>query len=443
MDTWKTESLDKIHYSAIWDDRRPKNNGQCPVKYRITYLRDRMYYPSGIDLTRDEWEALPKARKPSLVESRKLIDIGFDKIKKHIKELVETGSFSFEDLNKRLSRGMKNSVLTALFDKAESLKEAGRIGTSEWYFYSAKAIGKYLTLQSDEESIITKDLKFSQVTISWLQDFEAYMLDNGKSFTTISMHLRALQAIVNDAKKEGIVTVSMYPFGKGKYEIPEGTGRKLALSLSQIYKVMQYPLISEVDLRCRDLWYFSYLANGANFGDLLKLRYKDIIENELRFFRQKTIRRERVKKEIVASLLPEMLEIIQRWGNPDRKPENLIFHFLANENLTPEAQSRIKKNVIRLTNKVMNRIGVALGYGPISTYSARHSFASVLKRSGANIAYISESLGHSDVRTTENYLASFESETRRKYSLELINFQVDNQSNHHDNNATNNKHGND
>lgn len=39
---------------------------------------------------------------------------------------------------------------------------------------------------------------------------------------------------------------------------------------------------------------------------------------------------------------------------------------------------------------------------------ARHFFASVLKRSGVNIAYISDSLGHSDLKTTENYLASFE-----------------------------------
>ena len=58
----------------------------------------------------------------------------------------------------------------------------------------------------------------------------------------------------------------------------------------------------------------------------------------------------------------------------------------------------------------------------ISTYTARHSFASVLKRSGANIAYISESLGHSDLKTTENYLASFEKEERVKNAAFLTNF---------------------
>jgi site-specific recombinase XerD len=67
-------------------------------------------------------------------------------------------------------------------------------------------------------------------------------------------------------------------------------------------------------------------------------------------------------------------------------------------------------------------IGDKLGIAGISTYTARHSYASVLKRSGANIAYISESLGHSNLKTTENYLASFEKEERIKNAALLTNF---------------------
>ena len=70
----------------------------------------------------------------------------------------------------------------------------------------------------------------------------------------------------------------------------------------------------------------------------------------------------------------------------------------------------------------MAMIGKALGIDHISTYTARHSFATVLKRSGANIAYISESLGHQDLKTTENYLASFEREEREKNADLLTKF---------------------
>lgn len=70
----------------------------------------------------------------------------------------------------------------------------------------------------------------------------------------------------------------------------------------------------------------------------------------------------------------------------------------------------------------MNAIGQELGIGAILTYTARHSFATVLKRAGANIAYISESLGHQDLKTTENYLAAFEKEERRHNAELLTNF---------------------
>ena len=71
----------------------------------------------------------------------------------------------------------------------------------------------------------------------------------------------------------------------------------------------------------------------------------------------------------------------------------------------------------RAINKRMATIGAALGIGDISTYTARHSFATVLKRAGANIAYISESLG-----PTENYLSSFEREERVKNAELLTKF---------------------
>lgn len=58
----------------------------------------------------------------------------------------------------------------------------------------------------------------------------------------------------------------------------------------------------------------------------------------------------------------------------------------------------------------------------ISSNTARHSYATVLKRSGANITYIAESLGHHDLRTTENYLASFEKQEREKNDFLLTDF---------------------
>jgi integrase len=75
------------------------------------------------------------------------------------------------------------------------------------------------------------------------------------------------------------------------------------------------------------------------------------------------------------------------------------------------------KDIIKRINKKMEKIASELGIPKITTYTARHSYATVLKRSGVNIAFISESLGHKDIKTTKNYLDSFETEERKKMQV--------------------------
>ncbi|MEJ7674804.1 MAG: tyrosine-type recombinase/integrase [Chitinophagaceae bacterium] len=58
----------------------------------------------------------------------------------------------------------------------------------------------------------------------------------------------------------------------------------------------------------------------------------------------------------------------------------------------------------------------------MTTYTARHSFSTVLKRSGASTEFISEALGHSDVKTTENYLDSFSNDMKKQFALNLSKF---------------------
>lgn len=62
-------------------------------------------------------------------------------------------------------------------------------------------------------------------------------------------------------------------------------------------------------------------------------------------------------------------------------------------------------------NSNLKLIAIQLGLNTnLTTYVARHSFATVLKKSGVNIALISEALGHSDLATTQIYLDSFDNE---------------------------------
>jgi integrase len=116
-----------------------------------------------------------------------------------------------------------------------------------------------------------------------------------------------------------------------------------------------------------------------------------------------------------------MQAIIDKWGNPDKQLDSYIFGFLKGDETAMQISMRIR-DVISCCNKYLRKIGKAIGIAGLSTYTARHSYATVLKRSGTNIAYISESLGHNDLKTTENYLASFEKEERIKNARLLTDF---------------------
>ena len=70
-----------------------------------------------------------------------------------------------------------------------------------------------------------------------------------------------------------------------------------------------------------------------------------------------------------------------------------------------------KKKVLFKVNYSLKKIATLAGINAnFTTYVSRHSYATVLKNSGVNISLISETLGHSDLATTQIYLDSFENE---------------------------------
>lgn len=405
-------SKDGISILTVQDARRKKQSGMFPIKVQVVYKRVQRYYNTGKELSPEEWAALPDTKSKRLMAVRSDIKNSFDKVEKIVRYLVEQGDgFSFNALNLRLGKIDSETINSAFRTKIEDLMESGAIGNAEVYRNALNRIERFGGTK----------ISFDSVTVDWLKRFEKDMLNEGRSFTTISMYIRCIRALFNEGISMGSIRPNLYPFGKKMYEIPKGKGRKMALNLQQIKSIVTFDDGNEATAKYRDLWFFSYLANGINMNDLLKLKYGNIVNNEINFYRSKTINTTQEKRTICAIITPEMQAIIDKWGNDDKSSDSFIFPYLkANDNLIH--QKTVIKDVIRRVNKRMKVIGKAIGIDGISTYTARHSFASVLKRSGANIAYISESLGHSDLRTTENYLASFEREEREKNARLLTNF---------------------
>lgn len=404
-------SKDTVSVLTVLDGRRIKADGKYPVKVQVIYQRIQKYYSTGKTLTPEEWEKLPTTKAHHLGAIRESIENSFNIVRDQVEDLVFNGNFSFDTLNQRLKRGASGTVNTAFTARMKQMKDDGHIGNMKMYDTILKGL----------ERFSGNNVRFDAITPDWLRKYDKFLLSEGKSRATISMHMRTLRAIINEAKRCGIVRENNYPFGKGRFEIQEGDGRKLALTLDQIGRIATFENGSQATVKYRDYWLFLYFCNGMNVADFIQLKYSNIIDGEICFIRQKTKHTAKKQKEIRAIIIPQVQAIIEKWGNPPT-PENYIFPILLPEDTDPEKIFLKKNHFTRALNKRMKMIGKALGIDNITTYTARHSYATVLKRSGANIAYISESLGHNSLQTTETYLASFEKEERQKNALLLTNF---------------------
>ena len=237
--------------------------------------------------------------------------------------------------------------------------------------------------------------------------------------------LGALRTLINQSIENGLIIQKEYPFGKNRYIIPSGVNIKKALTLAEVEQIFHYPAVSgSQEEKARDFWIFTYLCNGVNMKDICLLRWKNIDGDKVKFVRAKTARTTKSKQKSVVAVLTEAThEIIRKWGNPNPDAEDRVFPFLPDE-VTPQREVELIHYQIKFVNKYMKRIAENIGIDKdVTTYFARHSFATVLKRSGAPIEFISESLGHSDLRTTESYLDSFEDDTKREYAKALLNFK--------------------
>lgn len=408
-------SVGKITGAILYDVRREKIGGLFPVKYRVTYLRKQKYFDSGFSLSVTDWNNLRKTKNNQLKETREMLTDGNAVIKEHVKDLVKANIFSFPFLEARLKKGDNTSIDVAFEKKIKKLKENGQVGTAGIYDSALKSLSDFNK---------NREIRFLAITPDWLQKYKQWFVgDDKNSYATASIYLRCLRAVFNEAISENIIPGSAYPFGRGKFEIPSSPGRNMALSLSQIKTLLEHPVESgSTTEKLRDLWFFSYMANGINMKDLVTLKWRNINNGEIVYHREKTKNTTKDKRPIEVPVLKEMEIIFDKWANTDKSPEAYIFGYLDNRNNNPERVRVVTQNVTRLMNRHLKKITDATGLPHVSTYTARHSFSTVLLRSGANIEFISEALGHSSIETTRAYLAGFEPDTRRKMNENLLNF---------------------
>ena len=160
-------------------------------------------------------------------------------------------------------------------------------------------------------------------------------------------------------------------------------------------------------------------------SDILRLKFKDIDAEQMKlsFYRNKTINANKQslsKIEIMLNI--KVLAIIEKYRNKDSKRDNFLFPILENTDIEEIKIQKID-SFIRKINQHLKCLAKKIGISEeISTYWARHSFSTIALNSGASIELISESLGHTDVKTTKAYLDGFDTENKKQLSNIISDF---------------------
>lgn len=406
----------RVSLVAFYDTARKLKDETSSVKLRLTFNRIPKYYSTGIIVSEDEYKNICSHRtRLELRDKKRLI---FSYLMRAYEVIIELDEFSFVDFDKRYKSKRKSNNVFSYFDSyIEQLKEENRFGNADSYWCAKQKLESFTKATA---------VPFEAIDVTFLKRFENWIISDGLSPTTVGIYCRCIKRLYNEAIRDKEVKPDKYPFGsikKGLYSPPEPRNIKKALPLTELKKIFDYkPKDGSQEHFYRDIWVFSYLGNGINLKDICLLKYKHVNGDNIYFERAKTVNTNRKAKPISISLIDQNKAIIERWGNPKEDLESFIFPILNGIDSMEEQRLKIKL-FTQYLNKSIKRIAKKVGIEvKLTSYTARHSFATVLKRSGIGIAYISEALGHSDLKTTESYLDSFEDETRKANTLKLLDF---------------------
>jgi site-specific recombinase XerD len=409
--------------SIVLDTRREKENGKFPVKLRVysKAVSKAKLYNIDTDLNEKEFEIIWINRSISTVRGKnREIRSWLQKFETKANDEAEKLSlFCFDKFERKFFRKSSdaNNVIYHYNKVIKSNINKGKIGTSESFKYSLKSINNFNNHYTGK---VLTSFPFETITVDWLDAYEDFMLSKSKSVTSVGIYLRALRIIFNNAIDDNDISKELYPFGKKKYQIPQSNKVKKALNNNELKVLFNSKPKTPEQEKAKDFWFFSYTCNGMNTKDVALLKYSDIDEDKFSYYRAKTFSKSSVKKKIEIYLNDFSREIIKKYETRDL--DGYIFPILHKDDNDEVIFKKIK-NFTRFINQHLKKIAKDNNLTEeLSSYWARHSFATNSIRKGASMEFISEALNHSDLNVTKNYFAGFEDEAKKEFADKLMDF---------------------
>ena len=368
------------------------------LHYQIIHHREVRKLRTGYRLFPSEWNTVLKRinvsagkneeRRLYLRAVKKHIDADLFKIKECINRLKQENKPYTADRIVELYSTYERSCTFLLYGKEllVELKKIGKVRTADTY---RNALGSFERFLNDRADIPLEDMD-SNLMIA----YESWLKGTGICPNTSSYYMRNLRAIYNRAVEQGFVT-QQNPF-KHVYTGIDKT-KKRAVSLDVIREIRDLKLTKKSLIFARDIFLFSFYTRGMSFVDMAFLKKKDLQNGILTYRRNKTGQLLFVKWE------KPMQELIDKYDTFDTP---YLLSVIRNNGVDEWHQYQ---NAAHRINRNLKQIGKQSGLDiPLTTYVARHAWASIAQSKNIALSVISEALGHDSEQTTQIYLSSLD-----------------------------------
>ena len=406
-----------------FDTRSPRKDGTCPLKLAVNHKGRTVLVSLNIYLLPDCWdtdenEVVKDKRKVVYNDAlRRRLHLAQDVIFK-LSETGELKTMTAAALKKRIEAGENpGPEASSNTESAPLLRNAFREFISTCKTKGTKAI--YLhTLERIEKFTDLDTLTFEQIDASWLRRFEAEL--TGNKVNTIALHLRNLRAVFNRAIDEEVIPQGMYPFRR--FKIRKEATPKRSLTIDELRTLRDYPC-EQWQEKWRDMFMLVFYLIGINTVDLMGLT--EVRNGRIEYRRAKTHRLYSIKVE------PEAQAIIDKYKGDnhlldfaDRYKDHGDFRRQMNAALKKIGPMEWVKNKSK-KNPKNNKKQYNAMFPNITSYWARHTWATIAASLDIPKETIAAALGHGGNTTTDIYI-DFDQRKVDDANRKVIDFLNDN-----------------
>ncbi len=413
-------------------DTRNKKSELFPLVIRISHKSKWKYLQTGYRVKQKEWSDSKKELKkpfPNMVRAnaklRKKFSIASDVISEHnavMKKLTMLEVYNLihdrieESDNTRLGKEV-TIIETAKKTYFKTYSEmviahTRKVGSAKYANSLQEAVNYFLKFHGSDKLLMT------EIDTTFLERLEAYYIVNsqkGDSLNGLGAYLRNVRKIINAAIKDKSTEVTMehYPFGQHGYSIKKTSTKKRAVKLTEFEKIKNFkPEKGSALWHHKNFFLFYFYMRGMNFIDLAHLKMDNIEDDRLVYKRRKT-KRGQNSKEFNIKISTDANKILKHYTK-NKGGNDFIFPIMTDthEVTDPVRLLDLYENKRNNHNNRLKAIAKTVGINTkLTTYVARHSFATAGLHSGLSKAEIGDMLGHTNYYTTETYLSGFEQKT--------------------------------